>query len=80
MLEVVHSAKKYKKVTQIVGAPNMGITSNVLQSAGGIYGGQGVASMPVQSMGGGGGGDNLETKNLNFIRSRKFDTFFVLPL
>lgn len=69
LLEVVHSAEKYKKGTQIVGAPNMGITNNIMQSAGGSYGGQGVASTPVQSMGGGGGGDNLETNILNFIRS-----------
>lgn len=74
LLEVVHSAEKFKKGTQIVGAPNlMRGAGNMMQGAGNGYGGQGSAPTPVQSMGGG-GGDNLESNILNFIRSRKFFT------
>merc|ERR1719469_826808 len=41
MLEVVHSAEKFKKGTQIVGAPNvMGTGGNMMQGAGGSYWGQ----------------------------------------
>jgi len=70
LLEVVHSAEKFKKGSQIVGAPSMGINNNIMQGAGGGYGGQGAASTPVRSMGGGGGGgDDLEVNILNFIRS-----------
>jgi len=79
MLEVVHSAEKFKKGTQIVGAPNvMGTGGNMMQGAGGSYGGQGTVSTPVQSMSGGGmgggsGGNDLESNILTFIRSRTDD-------
>jgi len=78
MLEVVHSAEKFKKGSQIGGAPNMmGMGSNTMQGSS-AYGGQGSVATPVQSMGGGGmgsgsGGNDLEANILNFIRSRTDD-------
>jgi len=72
-LDVVHSAEKFKKGTQIVGAPNlMGSSGNMMQGVSNGYGGQSAAPTPVQSMGGG-GGDNLEANILNFIRSHTDD-------